>query len=234
MEKIDFDYSQMTRIDVFGLMVLEPFTVLTDLVITAVCIYAWFKLKHKAKEHQVYRLMRYFFITMGLATAVGGILGHGLLYFTGLQGKVPGWFISMISVAFFERAAIRHSRPLMHNHLGKFFSILNYVELSTFMLLSFFTLKFLFVEIHAVYGLFIVVFFLEIFVYKMRKDKGSVFIFAGTFFAAAAAVSHALRIGINEWFNHNDVSHIGMAISVYFYYLGAKAMKVYDQDTVEY
>lgn len=229
MEKLDFDYSHMTRIDVFGLMVLEPYTVLTDLIITTVCIYAWIKLKAKSKNNQVVQLMRYFFISMGLATAVGGILGHGLLYFTGLQGKIPGWFISMISVAFFERAAIAHSRPLMHNQLGKFFSILNYVELLCFMILSAITLKFIYVEIHAVYGLFGMVFFLEIFVYKKRRDRGSVFIFAGTFFAAASALSHALRIGINEWFNHNDVSHIGMAISVYFYYLGASTLKIYSK-----
>jgi hypothetical protein len=98
---------------------------------------------------------------MAVATTVGGILGHGFLYLTGMYGKLPGWYISMLAIAFFERGAILHARGLMPAAWGKFFSILNYVEVAIFMLLTFKTLNFRFVEIHATYGLFVVVFCFE-------------------------------------------------------------------------
>ena len=47
--------------------------------------------------------------------------------------------------------------------------------------------------------------------------------------AALAALTHGMRLGINEWFNHNDIAHLGMAAAVYFYYLGAKNLTLYDQ-----
>ncbi|MFN3342769.1 MAG: DUF6962 family protein, partial [Flavobacteriales bacterium] len=223
------DFDSMTRIDWLGFTLLEPFTVLTDLVITAVCIFGWFKLKERSKTEKVIMLLRWFLLTMGLATMVGGVLGHGLLYLTGMKGKIPGWYISMISVAFFERAVIMHARPVLNKGMGNFFSWLNYAELAAFMVLAAVTLKFIYVELHAVYGLFIMAFSLEIFVYVKTRDKGSVYFFIATFFAAASAVSHAFRFGINEWFNHNDVSHIGMAIAVYFYYLGGKHLTVHSR-----
>lgn len=166
---------------------------------------------------------------MGIATAIGGILGHGFFYLYDMNSKIPGWYVSMVSVAMFERAAIMHARPLLRPKVGSFFALVNIIELLTFMTLTILFVKFIFVEIHAVYGLFIVVFSFELFVYFKTKDKGSLYIFLGTALAALSALTHGMRIGINEWFNHNDVSHLGMASGIYCYYLGAKYLKLYDR-----
>jgi hypothetical protein len=225
------DYSQLPQIEVFGITLLEPFTVLTDLIITAVAWYAFFKIRGGRFENPVHRLKRWFFFTMGLATAVGGILGHGLMYLYDMESKVPGWFISMISVALFERAAIFHARQYMGEKIGKIFSWINLIELCTFMFLAAYFLKFIFVEIHAIYGLFIVVFSFEMYVYQKTRDKGSYYIFIGTAWATGAALSHAMRISLHEWFNHNDVSHLGMAMAVYFYYKASLNFTVYSTKT---
>lgn len=216
-------------IKIFGITLLEPATVFTDLIISAVCIYGIYKLRGPQYIHPVYRFFKLFLLLMSVATAVGGILGHGLFYLYDMQSKVPGWYFSMVSVAMFERAAIMHAKPLLRPKVGSFFALINIIELITFMTITIIVMKFIFVEIHAFYGLFIVVFSFEIFVYVKTRDKGSFYIFIGTLLAASSAISHALRIAINEWFNHNDIAHLGMAAAVYCYILGAKNLKLYDQ-----
>lgn len=229
MDRIVFDINSVTKISLFGITILEPVTVLTNLLITAVCLFAFFKLGKFEKKNSVTNLFRYFFLFMGLATATGGILGHGLLYLTGQVGKLPGWYISMLSIAFIERAAIQHSKPLMHNYWGNFFSILNYVEVAVFLILAFITLNFRFVEAHATYGLFVIVFCFELYTYYKKKDNGSKYMFVGTVLAAAAALTHTFKLSLHEWFNYNDVSHVIMATGIYFYYLGAINLQLYDQ-----
>lgn len=228
MNSISFNFSDMTRVQWMGITILEPVTVLTNLVITVVCLYAFFKLKNLEFPNHVQILSRYFFLAMAFSTAIGGILGHGFLYVTGSYGKLPGWYISMFAIAVFERAAIIHARPLMPASWANFFSIFNYLEITAFMILAFITLNFRFVEMHATYGLFVVVFCFEVYTYKKRKDPGSYYIFYGTLLAGIAAITHLFKLGIHTWFNYNDVSHMIMAAGIYFYYKGSSNLKVYD------
>ncbi len=227
---IDPQYcDQFPYVNWFGITILEPATVITDLIITAVCFYGVYKLRGPKYIHPVHRFFKLFLVFMGIATAIGGILGHGLFYLYDMNSKIPGWYVSMVSVAMFERAAIMHAKPILRPKVGSFFALVNIIELLTFMTITIIVVKFIFVEIHAVYGLFIVVFSFELFTYFKKKDKGSLYIFLGTGMAALAALSHGMRIGINEWFNHNDISHLGMATGIYFYYLGAKNWTLYDK-----
>jgi hypothetical protein len=228
MKRVVYDISGMTRVEWMGITILEPVTVLTNLMITAVCIYAFVKIGRLEEKNHVRKLLRYFFLFMALATSIGGILGHGFLYLTGIFGKLPGWYASMLAVAFIERAAIVHSRPIMHSNLGKFFSILNYLEVSTFIILTFITVNFRFVEAHATYGLFVVVFCFELYTYIKKKDRGSWMIFIGTSLAAIASLTHLFKLSLHEWFNYNDVSHVFMACAIYYYYLGAVNLKMYE------
>ena len=206
---------------------LEPFTVLTDLLIAAVCFYAFFKLRNEKYRGYVYTFFKVFFFSMGVANVIGGVIGHGFLYIWGQEAKIPGWYVSMISVASFERAAILHAKPLMKRNIGNFFSVLNIVELLTFMTLAFIFVKFIFVEIHAIYGLLVVVFSFELFVLRKTKDEGCVFIMFGVFLAAVSAILHAFRVSVNIWFNYNDVAHLGMAAAMWCFYKAAVTIKMH-------
>lgn len=232
MHDIVIDFSKVHRIYVFGITLLEPSTVLSSLVMTAVCLYAFFRLNKQGHAHRMYQHIRYFFLFMAIATAVGGVLGHGFLYLTGQLGKIPGWFASMIAVAFFERAAIRHIKPLLNRKGGLLLGWLNYAELLIFFVLTILTLNFAVVEIHAFYGLFLMLFLIEIYVYKKKKDPGSVNIFIATFWGAVAAGLHALKFSIGPWFNYNDISHLAMATSIWYYYRGARHMSYYGEETI--
>jgi hypothetical protein len=136
----------------------------------------------------------------------------------------------MLAIAFIERAAIMHSKPLMPSYLGNFFSIFNYIEVGVFLVLAFVTLNFRFVEAHATYGLFVIVFAFELYTWFKQRDPGSRYIFVGTTLSALAALTHMLQLSISEWFNYNDISHVIMATGVYYYYQGAINLRLYEAE----
>lgn len=233
MNDIAIDFSKVHQIQLFGVTILEPSSVLSSLMMTVVCIYAFVHLNKMGRKHRMYKQIQYFFLFMGIATAIGGILGHGFLYVTGMRGKIPGWFASMIAVALFERAAIWHIKPLLHQNIGKFLGWLNYLELTIFFVLAFVTLNFVVVEVHAFYGLFLMLFLIEVYVYRHKKDKGSKEIFIATLLGAVSAGFHALKFSFGPWFNYNDISHIPMALSIWFYYRGARHMEYYGEEKLD-
>jgi len=233
MNDVAIDFSKVHQIQVFGVTILEPSSVISSLMMTIVCIYAFVHLNKLGRAHRMYKQIQYFFLFMGIATAIGGILGHGFLYMTGMRGKIPGWFASMIAVALFERAAIWHIKPLLHRRGGLFLGWLNYVELAIFFVLAFVTLNFVVVEIHAFYGLFLMLFMIELYVYKKKKDPGSRDIFIATFLGAVSAGFHALKFSFGPWFNYNDISHIPMALSIWYYFQGARHMVFYGEEKEE-
>ena len=67
-------------IDIFGLTILEPITSLTAVLVSIVCLYAFFQLSKLPRHDRVHHFFRYYFLSMAVATAVGGIIGHAFLY----------------------------------------------------------------------------------------------------------------------------------------------------------
>ena len=220
-------------IELFNIRVDEPITVVTDLLVTAVCFYAWIEMGHSHKNNQVNRFLRYYFLTMGIATALGGIIGHGFLYafdawfpssFVVSPWKLPGWLVSMFSITIVERAAIEYTRPIIHPKLGKVFTWINIIELIIFIFIAIFTLNFFFVQVHAAYGLLFVVSSLNLYVFGKRRTKSSKLFLLAVGFAAIGALVYLNEWGVSVWFNHFDISHVLMAISAFVFYKGGKQL----------
>ncbi|MCK5701543.1 MAG: hypothetical protein KAI29_10330, partial [Cyclobacteriaceae bacterium] len=60
-------------IDVFGIRLDEPVTTATDLIVSAVCLYAFYKLNSIPIKNKVHWNLKYYFLSMGLATLTGGV-----------------------------------------------------------------------------------------------------------------------------------------------------------------
>jgi hypothetical protein len=208
-------------IEIYGLRVDEPLTMLTDLVVTAVCIYAFVRLSRIPLKNNVHLYLKYYFLSMGIATAVGGIVGHGFLYLFSFAWKLPGWLTSMLSVALLERAVILYARKLIKPSLGKLFAWLNVIELLLFVTITFVTLDFFFVEVHAAYGLLIVTTGFSLIVFIKTRNKGSRTFLIAVAFSSASALIFMNKWGIGSWFNHFDISHLLMAVSAWFFYKGS-------------
>ena len=98
----------------------EPVTTITDLVVSVMCFYAFYQLNSIPKKNKVHWNLKYYFLSMGLATLIGGVIGHGFLYLFSFAWKLPGWLTSMFSIALLERASILYAKPSINR---KTFSI---------------------------------------------------------------------------------------------------------------
>jgi hypothetical protein len=182
-------------------------------------------------QGRVQRLFKYYFLSMSMATFLGGVVGHALMHYLPFYMKIPGWITSMLSVALLERAVIQHTRRLINPKIGNFFSWLNIVELLTFMILALVTLNFQFVLIHAAYGMAIVVTGFTGFIYFKERSLGSKQVLIAVLICTIGAFFFVSKIGINKWFNHVDISHVFMMIGSIYYYLGSK--NIITQDHTE-
>lgn len=209
----------------FGIRIDEPVTTLTDLLVSAVCFYAFWGIRKKMREGQFKTYTQYYFLSMGIATLIGGIIGHGFLYAFSFAWKLPGWITSMLSITLVERAAIYKAGDFLSDKMNRFLSILNVVELLIFMGLAFYTLNFLYVEIHSAYGLLGVVATLSFFIYRKTRNRGSRLYLQAVGFAAAAAFFFTVKWSPHLWFNYIDLSHVLMAISAWFFYKGSLAFE---------
>ena len=209
-------------IELFGLMLHEPVTALTDVFVAVICLVAYLKLNALAERSEVQKLFKYYFLSMSMATFLGGVLGHALLPYVPFYMKLPGWITSMLSVALLERAVIQYSRKWIDPKIGTFFSKLNIIELLVFLMLSLVTLNFQFVLIHAAYGIAIVVTGFTGFVYFREKNTGSKQILLAVLVSTIGAYFFVFKIGLNKWFNYADISHVFMMIASVLYYKGAR------------
>lgn len=211
-------------IELFGIVIHTPITALTDVLVAIICFVAYVKLNRLPDQGEVHRLFKYYFLSMSLATFLGGVVGHALMDYLPFYMKIPGWITSMLSVALLERAVIRHASRLMDAKIGAFFSWFNIIELLTFMVLSLVTLNFKFVLAHAAYGMAIVVTGFTGFVYLKERSLGSKQVLMAVLICSIGAFFFVFKIGISKWFNHVDISHVFMMIGSVFYYKGSRQL----------
>jgi hypothetical protein len=208
-------------IEILGIRVDEPVTSLTDLAVSTVCFYAFARLSRLNIRNKVQLFLKYYFLSMGLATAIGGIIGHAFFYHFSFYWKLPAWLTSMVSVALLERAAIEYARPIIRPSVGRFFGWINIIELVTFMAITFTTLNFFFVELHVVYGFGVVVLGFSLFVYRKTRAPGAFKFILAIASAGGAMLFYTTKWGFGPWFIHLDISHSFMTLSAYWFYRGA-------------
>ena len=205
-------------VELFEIRIDEPVTTITDLFVSCVCFYAFYRLNKIPLKNNVHWNLKYYFLTMGLATLIGGVIGHGFLYLFSFAWKLPGWLTSMFSIALLERASILYAKPLIKPRIGKFFYWMNILELSTFVILTFSTLNFFFVELHSAYGLLVIVTSFNFWVYRKRKSEASRLFLVAVGVSSISALIFMNEVGISPWFNHFDISHLLMATSAFIFY----------------
>ncbi len=225
----------------------EPINTLTDVVVSIICFYAFFRLNKFPVKNKVHLYFKFYFMSMGIATFIGGVVGHGFLYAFKSQWelsqswidfvtrfipenkmnaaanpwKLPGWLTSMFAVMLVERASIEYSRTLIPNKLGNFFAWFNIFELLFFVAITFSTLNFFFVEVHTFYGFMVIVLSFNLVIFFKTRSMGSKNFLVAVAFAAGAALFFMNEWAFSKWFNHIDASHTLMAIGSWFFYKGS-------------
>lgn len=209
----------------FGIRIDEPITMATDILVSIVCLIAFLKLRKQQRPGRTQLYFRFYFLLMALATFIGGVIGHGFLYALSFGWKLPGWILSMLSVALIERSSIEYAKTLIGPNVGRAFLVLNIIELLTVMSVTMYTLDFSWVEFHSGYGLLGVVLPFHFYTWMRTRDRGSATIIAAVMVASCAALIFMNRISLHTWFNYLDISHTLMAVAAWVFYLGATRLK---------
>lgn len=222
--------NEITTINLLGIRIDEPIVTLTDLLVSVLCFIFAYKIHKSRKAEKTFLYFKIYFFTMGIATLLGGIIGHAFLYAFSFYWKLPGWIMSMISIMFVERAAIEHTRIFLKPSVVKIFGVINIIEFITFLTLTITTLDFFFVEFHSGYGLMFVLLSLEGFLFLKTKNTAGKYMLAGVGFAALAALFFMTKMSPHFWFDYLCVSHVFMAVAATFFYIGTTKI---DMSSVE-
>jgi hypothetical protein len=209
----------------FNLRIDEPISSLTDIVLSAVCFYAFYKTKSLANSKAI-NLYRWFFLLTGLSTIFAAILGHAFLYYFGLKIKMVGWIFGIAGISFAIFASLHHTRSFIGEIIFKQLRIVNFIELIIAYVCVFTIWSFVVVEIHSAYGLLLYVTILEYINYKKTKSAMSLYLLYGIGISVLAIFCHIFILAFSVWFNHIDLSHSLMTVSMFIMYKGIKLQQV--------
>lgn len=222
---------ELTQIEPYGILILEPVTCLTDLITATVCFFAFFRLHQLERKEPEHSFLKFYFLFMGLATTSAGLIGHAFLYLVSFNWKMIGWTFSALAIFFIERSAILFSRPYMSDKLTRWLYRLNVAQAIIFFLviLNPETRSFSAVKINSTIGLVGFVFPLFYLYFKKTSHPGGrqimIAIAAGIF----PAITFNAEITFHRFFNYHDISHVLMAMVMFAMYLGARYLA-----TIEY
>lgn len=211
---------QNPTIYIGDLRIDEPITTLTDFLFIGVCFFAFFKTKHVSTDKGL-TLYRWFFLLTGASTLVAALIGHAFLYYFGVEAKIYGWVTGIFGTSFAQFAALYHVRKTIGESSFKSLLVLCCIEVIAAFVLVFAVWSFVIVEVHSAFGLVLIVTILENIHYKKTKSQLSLFMIYGVGVAVIAVLCHVLKLAASVWFNHADLSHVFMAISMYLMYKGA-------------
>ena len=211
---------QNPTIYIGDLRIDEPITTLTDMLFIGLCFFAFFKTKDVTSDKAL-NLYRWFFLLTGVSTIVAAFVGHTFLYYFGQEAKIYGWFTGLFGTSFAQFAALYHTRNSISKSLFKTLIVICSIEVVAAFVSVFAFWSFVVVEVHSAFGLVLIVTILENIHYKKTKSQLSLFMIYGVGVAVLAVLCHVFKLAFSVWFNHMDLSHIFMAISMYLMYKGA-------------
>ena len=202
-----------TEASVGDLLLLEPVTVLTDWMITAVCFYFAFQIGRN-KKNTPFIL---FFVLQGLSTLFGGV-AHGFYYATGLTMHQVAWVFAGLSILALQWS-LNAQMPTVSSRIS-----LNSIALLQFSVFAVFALQpsatFIPVAVNSAVGLVLMVLPVAIFLKVRLHYNWTVYFFRGIGVLALAGLVNASGFHPMKWFNGNDLAHVIIIAALYFFYRG--------------
>jgi hypothetical protein len=214
MEKLIIEYK--------GFILTEPNMLLSNWVITLVCLWCVQQLKTMPASPLIsyYRLV----LTMNAMGAFLGGLAHLFFHYTGKPFQAFAWIFVGIGTYYLQRIALifitrtNLKKPLLTFSTGK---------LILFILALLYFQSFFVVLADLALGLFIMVVPIHIKYYAITKNKGSMWMLVAVALLVVSAIFPVFRISIHPlWFNFNDIGHIFLAVSLFIIYLSARYLIV--------
>lgn len=207
-------------IEILNLRIDEPITTFTDILLAIICILAYLRIRKLEYTGWGLRYFRYYFLILGLGALTGGLLGHAFQYRLAEEWKLVSWTLILASVALMVQALLEITRPLLKKGIVRMISWFNVLIFVLALFLTLRTIEFDPVKFYSIFGLVLLAGSLSYYVYKKTGNRGVIILMGGICIGFLSAIIFSLQWGFSPWFNHRDVSHIILCISVYYVYKG--------------
>ena len=210
----------MTTFEFQGIILSEPITAFTNLLLAVLCTYAYFQVKIYS-DFNGRTSWGYFFLFLGIST-LAGAFAHLFSAYDMLAVNLFGWSFSGFSAYHGINASIEQLT-------GKVTGLNSFLTKITFVLflITLFWLK-VFAVVLVITIIFIVVTVtIQGYGSVTKKLKGSGLILIGFLLATITAVLRLLKISIDpQWVNHHDVAHILMMVVIWLILRGVRKASI--------
>jgi len=195
---------------ILGWRIQEPMTALTDWLITLASFVFSFKLNRR--NHKLAKTYALFFLLMGTSTLFGGT-AHAFNYEFGRAfHRIPWLFSGLATYSFMLASNLYFRARGMH----RVWEWTPHVFIVLFIIAIFNTLSFAAVGIGTAVGFLLYV--LPLHLKFNRPSAGRKEFFIGLTLLLISAIVAALKIGVSQWFNHNDIGHLLLIAALYQFY----------------
>jgi len=208
-------------IEILNIRIDEPITTATDLLLAAICFYAFFQIRKLENTDRVKKYFKYYFLILGLGAATGGLLGHAFLYRLSEGWKLVSWVLTICSVALIANALMEIARPFVKPLISRLLSIFNVLIFVIALFFTLWSMAFAPVKYYMIFGMVVMVGSLCYFIYRKTESRGVLVLMCAVGFGVLSAIIFSFEWGLSPWFNHNDISHLILSLSAFSFYKGA-------------
>ncbi len=207
-------------IDILGVTLSEPVTVLTDTILAVFCFYFYWKISKMPSLARGKAFFAQFFLWMSLCTLLGGFMGHGFYPQLGDFGKIPAKILTPFSMFWLQLGVIELLRGKVKPILIKALQWISILMLPLFIGLAFYYNHFSYAIFHNMFAALMIIPIL-IFCLVVYKIKGTDWVLYTLLISSVIPYFQINRIGVNKWFTYHDVCHVIMLLSFVVLYKGA-------------
>ena len=198
----------------------EPVTVLTDYIITGMCIYFYMQLNRFPKHDIATKQWKYFFGLLGLSSFAGGC-SHAF-YAIHEGGGYKFFWLSMqvlnVFSVFCMQMAAYHS-VLKHSSVKRYWKGSYMLELIAAMAAVLIFHNFLVVIINTAVALIPIMILHFI---NSKVIKANLWIAWGIVVLFATAFVNATKLTLHDYFNHLDLAHVLIMVNLVCMYTGVR------------
>lgn len=202
----------------------EPVTTGTDIIVAIIGIIAFMGLRGAGSPKHV-AWFRWFFLVTAVSTLVSSLIGHAFVYHFGIEARIYGWMIGVLSASCAQFAATYHAQAYVKPKTFRGLMIFNIVETLAACVVTPIVNQFIVVEIHSAIAMLFILVPMEGFIFSRTRSVLSRNMLIGVGFCICAVLCHVLKLAISPWFNHLDISHVFMAAGMLSMYLGVRNEK---------
>ena len=208
-------------IEVLNIRIDEPITLITDLLLAAICFYAYFQIRRldytcRSKWH-----FKNYFLVLGLGAMTGGLLGHAFLYRLSDAWQLVSWILTLGSVTLIIHALLEVARPYLKKGIARIISRFNVLLFALAVFFTIWSMAFSPVKYFTAFGMVVVLGSLCYYIYQKTASKGTLILMGAVLLGFISALIFSFGWGLSPWFNHRDISHLILSFSAYQMYKGA-------------